>query len=246
MGHHTLAVGHRGAPLAAVENTLASIDVAIAAGADWVEVDVWLTRDRVPVLLHDRTLDRIWGIPRPVADLDAADLPGRAGSELTPGADHRIPTLREALDFVRGRGTRLLIDIRGLPEAAASVVTAAELGRMDEVAFTGNPEGLALVREAAPAAVMTMTWDSPVQPGAELLGRVRPQYINQPWPLLDPAVIDTIHASGLLAATYTVDDRERMRDLADADVDAITSNDIAALVPLLREHAGGKVAEHGH
>src|ERR1700761_3019973 len=98
MGHHTLAVGHRGAPLVAVENTLASIEAAIAAGADWVEVDVWLPRDSVPVLLHDHTLDRIWGIPRPVADLDAADLPGRPGSALTLEAEHRIPTLREALD----------------------------------------------------------------------------------------------------------------------------------------------------
>jgi glycerophosphoryl diester phosphodiesterase len=54
------------------------------------------------------------------------------------------------------------------------------------------------------------------------------------------------HAGGHLVATYTVDDRERLRDLADAGVDAITSNDIAALVPLLREHAGRKAAEHGH
>jgi len=58
-----LAIGHRGAPKLAVENTLASIDAAIAAGARWVEVDVKLTRDRVPVLLHDRTLHRIWNIP---------------------------------------------------------------------------------------------------------------------------------------------------------------------------------------
>lgn len=63
-----------------------SIEAAIAAGAHWVEIDVKLTRDGVPVVLHDRTSHRIWNIPRPVADLAVTDLPGE------------IPTLRSALD----------------------------------------------------------------------------------------------------------------------------------------------------
>lgn len=55
------AVGHRGDPYRVRENTLASIGSAFARGADAVEIDVRLTRDGVPVLLHDETLQRLWG-----------------------------------------------------------------------------------------------------------------------------------------------------------------------------------------
>lgn len=230
MRERTLAVGHRGAPMLAPENTLPSIDAAIEVGADWVEIDVKLTRDQVPVLLHDKTLHRIWGVGKPVGDLDVADLPGRHGNVVP---ERCVPTLHEALDFIKGRGIRLLIDVTAVPEAAASVRLAAALGLMGEVAFTGDTEALALVRAEAPAAVITMTWESPVLPDEALFARVRPQYLNQPWMLLDEQVIERVHADGRLVATYTVDDRERMRWLAGAGVDAITSNDIAALVTLL-------------
>jgi len=233
VSERTLAVGHRGAPMLATENTLPSIDAAIAAGADWVEVDVKLTRDQVPVLLHDRTLHRIWGVGSPVADIDLAGLPGRAARTGAGVSERCVPTLHEALDFIKGRGIRLLIDVTAGPAGAASVRLAADLGRMDEVAFTGDTEALALVRAEAPDAVITMTWESPVLPGEALFARIRPQYLNQPWILLDEMVIERVHASGRLVATYTVDDRDRMRWLAEAGVDAITSNDIAALVALL-------------
>ena len=55
------AVAHRGDPYRARENTLPSIRSAVERGADAVEIDVRVTRDGVPVLLHDSTLERLWG-----------------------------------------------------------------------------------------------------------------------------------------------------------------------------------------
>ncbi|MFD3676623.1 glycerophosphodiester phosphodiesterase, partial [Streptomyces sp. NPDC058613] len=82
------AVGHRGDPYRVRENTLPSIRSAFTRGADAVEIDVRLTRDGVPVLLHDETLQRLWG--RDVR-LDALTAPHLR--ELAGGG---IPTQREA------------------------------------------------------------------------------------------------------------------------------------------------------
>ena len=51
-------IGHRGAAAYAPENTLESIHTAADMGVEWVELDVKLTQDGVPVIFHDATLDR--------------------------------------------------------------------------------------------------------------------------------------------------------------------------------------------
>jgi glycerophosphoryl diester phosphodiesterase len=219
-----LAIAHRGAPAVATENTLPSIEAALAAGADWVEIDVKLTRDGVPVLLHDRTLHRIWNIPSSIGEVDHEDLPAA------------IPTLAEALDFIHGRGTRLLIDVTGVPEAVASVTLVCDLGRLDETGFTGETGALAAVRAHAPDAIITMSWESADLPGEEVLATVNPDYFNQAHELLDKPTIDLMHEAGLKVSTYTVDNEGRMRWLKDNGVDAITSNHIDTLVRVLDGH----------
>lgn len=97
------AVAHRGDPYRARENTLPSIRSALERGADAVEIDVRVTRDGVPVLLHDATLQRLWG-----HDLRLDRLSHEELTELTGGG---VPTLREAL---LAAGThRLMIDLPG-------------------------------------------------------------------------------------------------------------------------------------
>lgn len=67
-------VAHRGLAASFIENTLSAITAAAKAGAVCIEVDVQLSRDRVPVLFHDRDLKRLAGIDGPVSDLDCARL----------------------------------------------------------------------------------------------------------------------------------------------------------------------------
>ena len=92
-------VAHRGAPTRFPENTLPGIAAALGCGACYVEVDVQMSADGIPVLFHDATLERLCGVPGAIADHGLADL-----SRLSPGdpryfrgryADLVIPTLRE-------------------------------------------------------------------------------------------------------------------------------------------------------
>ena len=69
-----LVIGHRGNPEDAPENTLASVNAALQLGVDLIEVDVRLTRDDVPVIFHDETVERTTDGRGAVADLTLREL----------------------------------------------------------------------------------------------------------------------------------------------------------------------------
>jgi glycerophosphoryl diester phosphodiesterase len=105
-------IAHRGASGEAPENTMAAFELAARQGADALELDVRLTADGIPVVLHDATLDRTSDYRGVLVTLRASDLRAiDAGARFSPdggrtfpfrGGDVRVPTLREVL--------------RGLPE----------------------------------------------------------------------------------------------------------------------------------
>ncbi|MFB7663260.1 glycerophosphodiester phosphodiesterase [Kitasatospora sp. NPDC056138] len=219
-----LAVAHRGDPYRHRENTLPSVESALAAGADAVEVDVQLTRDGVPVLLHDRTLDRLWGDPRRIGSV-TLDRLGEIGS-----GELRVPTLAEALKAVAATpAAKLLIDLDDAAPAAATWAAVTGLGAEDRVGFCGPVAAMLAVREHAPDAELALTWNHPRLPGRPLLDDLRPRYVNPPFGLVDPLYVDAAHELGLAVSTWTVDTRRTMLRLAAAGVDSMTSNRIGVL-----------------
>jgi glycerophosphoryl diester phosphodiesterase len=100
-------IAHRGASGYAPENTLAAFELAVKQGADAIELDVRLTRDGAPVVIHDATLDRTTDLAGPVRARTLAELrQADAGYRFTAdrgrttayrGAEVRIPTLAEVL-----------------------------------------------------------------------------------------------------------------------------------------------------
>jgi glycerophosphoryl diester phosphodiesterase len=112
-----LVIGHRGASGHAPEHTLASYDMALALGADYLEQDLQVTRDGVLVVLHDETLERTTGgrVRGRAMDYTAAELGAcDAGSWFNDAhpelarADfvgQRIPTLEQVLERYRDRAS---------------------------------------------------------------------------------------------------------------------------------------------
>jgi glycerophosphoryl diester phosphodiesterase len=97
---------HRGGSSAAPENTAASDEVARRAGVEWIETDVQPTKDGVPVVLHDATVDRTTNGTGAIRSLTAAEVAELdAGSWFSPAyAGQRVPTLASQLDGLRAQG----------------------------------------------------------------------------------------------------------------------------------------------
>jgi glycerophosphoryl diester phosphodiesterase len=109
-GARMLNFAHRGARIQAPENTLPAFKRAAELGADGIELDVHLSLDSIPVVIHDGYVDKTTDGSGPVGRKSLAEL-GRldAGAWFSPqSAGTRIPTLEEVLDEV---GQQLLINI---------------------------------------------------------------------------------------------------------------------------------------
>lgn len=151
-------IAHRGGGALAPENTLAGFRLAARLGFAAVEFDVMLSRDGVPVLLHDETLERTTDAGGRLADRDWADLAGvDAGGKFHKAwRGEPLPRLEDALALASRLGLALNVEIKPAAghEAATGAAVAAVVGRCWAV---GQPLLLSSFSEtalqaAAPAA----------------------------------------------------------------------------------------------
>ena len=124
-----LVFAHRGGAKLAPENTMAAFEHGQALGSDGLECDVHLSRDGIPVVIHDATLDRTTGASGPVSVLSADELRRvdagyrfqASGQYPFRGCDLGVPRLEEVLR--RFPDARIIIEMKtGLPELARAVI----------------------------------------------------------------------------------------------------------------------------
>jgi glycerophosphoryl diester phosphodiesterase len=118
-----MKIAHRGASKFAPENTLPALEKAIELGFEYIELDVRETRDGIPVLMHDKLVDRTTNGSGQLSDFNLKEL-----KELDAGtwfseefAGIRIPTLEEALQLIKGRAC-IYWDTKGPPSGARKAV----------------------------------------------------------------------------------------------------------------------------
>lgn len=135
----THVCGHRGYSLHYPENTLPAFEAAKAAGATTVEIDVVLTADGEPIILHDLTVDRTTDGHGFAADLRLEQIRKLdAGVRFHPAfAGAKIPTLAEALDWAKADDMGLVLEIKEAerPDIAVDCVAALlrSTGTVDRV-----------------------------------------------------------------------------------------------------------------
>jgi glycerophosphoryl diester phosphodiesterase len=218
------AVAHRGDPYRVRENTLASLRSALERGADAVEIDVRLTRDGVPVLLHDSTLKRLWDHDRPLSALSYDEVRG-----LTAGG---VPTLEQALEVLAER--RVMVDLPGADVRTVRTVIGVvrDCGADERAYYCAGTETMLAVRRADPAAEIALTWTTLAPPRPGVLEAVRPAWLNYRFPLVSRELTAHVHRQGLLVSAWTPDTKSAMRRLLGLGVDSITTNRIDVLCGL--------------
>ncbi len=140
-----LVEGHRGYCAKYPENTLLSYERAMDIGVDAIEFDVWLSKDKVPVLMHDGNTYRTCGVDADLRDLTLAEI-----KQLNPcfekvfGDEFRdtgltVPTLRELLELVKEKNPklRLGVEIKEYTEETVDLTVAMlkEYGFFDDCWF---------------------------------------------------------------------------------------------------------------
>ncbi|GGX97621.1 glycerophosphodiester phosphodiesterase [Streptomyces minutiscleroticus] len=219
------AVAHRGDPYRVRENTLDSLRSALRSGADAVEIDVRLTRDGVPVLLHDETLKRLWEVDRPVRSLSSDEVRG-----LTAGG---VPTLADALEATGD--SRVMVDLPGSPDVRAVrriAGVAGDLGAAERVYYCGGARTMLAVRAADPHAEIALTWTTLAPPRPALLDAVRPRWLNYRFGLVDRDLAARVRRGGHLLSVWTPDTRRSLRRMLGLEVDSITTNRVDVLTAL--------------
>jgi glycerophosphoryl diester phosphodiesterase len=190
-----LRLAHRGDQRRAPENSLAALQAAARLPrVDGVEFDVRVSRDGVPVVIHDASLDRVQGVPSLVRSLTAADL-----DELG------VPTLADVLAGLPRR-TFLDVELKEPLGRAGFQVLAGGRGRDLERALVSSfvPEALAALASLAPGWprwLNALALDRSTLRTARQLGC---RGVAVEWRSLDPDAIARAREGGLQLGAWTV------------------------------------------
>ena len=232
-------IAHRGNSVHAPENTLPAIEQAIALGVDMIEMDVNRSREGVPVLIHNHTLEKSTNGSGRVEDHTMEELKQLdAGSWKDPiyiGA--ALLTLQEGLEMCRNR-VAVNIDLKTDAAIPAIISAIRDMHMENEVVITGClRKCVAAVREAEPRLSTCLNMGRPLRALARSGSRsafrqlylaearaVMPAGLNVYHEFVDEQLVDKAHAQGLWVWAWTVDNESRASELLDLGVDSITTN----------------------
>ena len=203
-------IGHRGAKGSVLENTLESFEFAMKNGVKWVELDAMLSKDGVPMVFHDETLDRLCDVK---GRLDSYACQELRSFKLKGGL--KIPTLAEVLELLKKYDGRVNIEIKPSKKELARETAAAvwKIAResgfdTDERLMFSSFEWDALeetykIAPHIPRGVLVEEDSPDWRPAAK---KIKAFSINYDADILTDALIAEIVSSGYRLLVYTVND----------------------------------------
>ena len=247
-----LNVGHRGAAGEAPENTLASFDLALRGGADGIELDVHLSSDGVPVVIHDARLERTTSGGGLVSDLPVAVLrrldagswfnrryPARANNRF---AGLKIPTLAEVLKWVHKRNCLAFIEIKqsklrypGIEEKVLEEIYRANAVSLATVISFSLPT-LARVRELDSRIALGLDFSRPLL-AFRSASSIAATVLLPHWALATRRFIRRAHLAGFRVVVWDVNPPVLMRRKFLDGVDGIITSHPRRLAEVLRKRS---------
>jgi glycerophosphoryl diester phosphodiesterase len=220
---------HRGASAGAPENTMAAFRAALAAGTDWIELDVQRTADGRIVVIHDGDFLRVGGDARKVGAVTAAELAdidvgGKYGATF---AGERAPLLEDVIGLVRGRA-KLNVELKyNVPDPALApavvgllrrenfldqaVITSLDYAAIGQVEAVDRPVVTGLIVTAAVGDVLGADTD----------------FLSLNAARATAALVRHAHRAGKRVHVWTVNTPDAMLELAARGVDNIITDDPA-------------------
>lgn len=233
-------IAHRGASAYEPENTLRAFERAIEMGATMLEVDVHLTRDSYPVIIHDADLSRTTKGAGRVQDATLEQI-----KQLDAGQGERIPTLTEVIDLVRGRA-ELYIELKGqqTPTRVVEVLHATDFVNDAVVGsfFPWLPQKVKFLDPKVRTSVLIRREDRKVN-FVEWALAIEADYVHPCWErasrtphkLLTPGLIADFRRHGLGVIVWHEERPSELRELVKLDVDGICTNKPDLLTSILQD-----------
>ncbi|KZX57055.1 hypothetical protein A3709_04610 [Halioglobus sp. HI00S01] len=233
-------IAHRGAAGSAPENTLASIQQAIADGTDWVEIDVQESRDGQVVVVHDSDFMKLAGDPIKVWEGDLARLRNiDVGSWYDPAfASERIPTLAEVLTVITASSANLVIELKyyghdqQLEQRVVGLVEAADMA--ERVAIMSlKLDGVHKLKALRP------DWTGGLLAATAIgdITRLSADFLAVNQGLASPAFIRRAHKAGKQVFVWTVNDPISLSHWMSMGVDGVITDEPALARQVLNERA---------
>ena len=215
-----LIIGHRGASAVAPENSMPAFTAAIEAGADGIEFDVRLSRDGVPVIIHDDTLQRTHGLRRRVVDLTVEELRSVG-----------VPSLRDLFELMSQNDLILCLEIKGSsPELAEWCCELVREFSFEErvivECFDLNVLKLIHLKTAALFEPRIYTDQSLIDRALKVGASVLALHHR----LAKPSLVEKAKLAGLRVVVWTVDDPAWVARAQSMGIEAVITNDPAMMI----------------
>ena len=238
---YPLWIAHRGAGKLAPENTLAAFRLGASFGYRGFECDVKLSADDVPFLLHDATLERTTSGQGVAGEHRWAEL-----SRLDAGSWHSrlyagepLPTLTAVAAFLQSNALALDLEIKPTPgtEAHTGAVVAAEVARLWHghsvvpLLSSFQPDALRAARDTASDLPRALLLDSLPPDAVEMALDLGCVALVTGHKLMDAALVARIHAAGMRAMVYTVNETQRADVLLAWGIDGIVTDAVDRFAP---------------
>ena len=227
--------GHRGASKYAPENTVAAFELVLEQGAEAFELDTMLNADGIPVVIHDRTVDRTTDGSGKVGQLSAKELHAMdAGSTFSiEYSNERIPLLEEVFTTFKDRA---LINVElknyhnlsdALPEKVAEIANRIDI--LDQLLFSSFfPSNLKTKTRLIPGVPVALLCSRGVIgyfPRSKVLLSVSPDYIHPHFKDITKSFIEKQHHLNRKVNVWTVNHQTDMIRLINQGVDGIITDD---------------------
>ena len=253
-----LVHGHRGARGMRPENTIPAFEYAIQVGVDFLEMDVAVTKDNVLVISHDPHINpEICKGPHPgvaIHELTLAELreydcgalrnPRFPKQQPVPGT--RIPTLDEVLDLSKKGNIQFNIETKSFPDHPELTPPPEVFSKMmldvirkhklekRVILQSFDFRTLVAMKRLAPEIRLAALWEGAARPFVEIAREGKADIISPLFSLVTPEQVKASHAAKMEVVPWTVNTPEDWQKLIDAGVDAIISDDPAALIAYLK------------
>jgi glycerophosphoryl diester phosphodiesterase len=251
--------GHRGARAIYPENTIPAFSYAIDIGADVLEMDVAVTKDNVLVISHDPHINpQICTGPHPgiaiheltfaeLREYDCGTLKNPRFPKQQPVPGTRIPTLDKVLSLGKGNQIQFNIETKSFPDHpeltpppdvfASMLLDVIRKNRVESRSIVQSFDFRTLhaMKRLAPDMRLSALWEGAPRPFVSIAQEAAAGIISPDFHLVSPEQVEASHQAKLEVVPWTADTPQDWQKLIDAGVNAIITDDPAALIAYLKE-----------